>query len=178
MKSVRGLPFQPPDRIELSVEATEEPELLARLEWPDVVETKAFELWYKNDLAKILDGNLKAKPFKWMVYDQIEERRRDKDIELWARFETEQATLILGIVADLTGQYMERLAERQAAAERRRQKKKQQESDPAAGGAGSAEDTGKPAQRPSADTPKPLPKPEPDVPKSDPGASPPQGAGL
>ena len=92
-KRAKGLPFQLPDRIELSVEATEEPELLIRMDWPELVETKVAEGWYKDQLPAILDGNLKLKPIKWMVYDSIEMSRKQTALEFWARFETDRLDL-------------------------------------------------------------------------------------
>jgi hypothetical protein len=189
-KNVKGLPFQLPDRIELSVEATEEPELLVRMDWPELVEAKAAELWWNDDLPKFLDGNIRAKPFKWMVYDVVEAKRKQNSMELWARFETEQAAMILGIIADQTSKMLKKSPQELAAQRRERLEnlRKRQEARAAAGrgkpqvpaDAGAKTD---PSTDPKPDPkPKGQPEPEPEptpAPKQDPnpdgGASPPQG---
>ncbi len=169
-KRAKGLPFQLPDRIELSVEATEEPELLIRMDWPELVETKVAEGWYKEKLPQILDGNFKLKPIKWMVYDAIEVRRKQNALEFWARFETDRASMLLGMIGDQVSKMMKRtpqeLAQQQRErleAKRKRDAKRQESQAPAEGGAAGEEAP----QRPS---PPPA-----DVPKPDPGASAPQG---
>jgi len=181
-KKTKGLPFQLPDRIELSVEATEEPELLVKIDWPELVEAKAAELWWNDELPKFLDGNLRAKPFKWMVYDVVEARRKQNSMELWARFETDQAAMILGIIADQTSKMLKKTPQELAAQRRERLEnfRKRQEARgllPRGKSDAPARDTAKPD--PSTD-PKPepelVPEPEPElVPKSDTPASRPQG---
>lgn len=163
-KRAKGLPFQLPDRIELSVEATEEPELLIRADWPELVETKVAEQWYREKLPAILDGNLKLKPIKWMVYDSIEVHRKQNALEFWARFETDRASMLLGMIGDAVSKMMKRTPQELAAqqrerleAKRKRDAKRQQQQDPQAPAEASA----------GAD----------DGPKSDPGSLPPQGGG-
>jgi outer membrane biosynthesis protein TonB len=181
-KRVKGLPFQLPDRIELSVEATEEPELLVRFDWPELVETKAFEIWWNDELPKILDGNLKAKPFKWMVYDIVEARRKQNAMELWARFETDQAAMLLGIIADQTSKLLKKTPQELAAQRRERLEnfRKRQEArerrpqGPAQGPSLRPGDANEPPARPKP-SPAPAEDPPPDVPNPDPDASPSQG---
>jgi hypothetical protein len=178
-KRTKGLPFQLPDRIELSVEATEEPELLVRADWPELVETKAAENWWKNDLPRILDGNLKAKPFKWMVYDVVDARRKQNTLELWARFETDQASMILGIIGDQLSKIMKKTPQELAAQQRERleAKRKREEKRQSPQAPSSAEGVAPPGDGAQPDIP-PKPEPAEDVPKPDPGSRPPQGGGA
>jgi len=114
------LPFQIPDSVELSAEAAEEPELLIRGEFSSVVEAKAFEKWWKTDVPTRFDESLQLKIAKGMFYDPVELTRDDKEIRLWARFETQQASLILGFIAENYARYMKKTPEEVEALRRAR----------------------------------------------------------
>lgn len=55
-----------------------------------------------------------------MFYDPVELTRDDKEIRLWARFETQQASLILGFIAENYARYMKKTPEEVEALRRAR----------------------------------------------------------
>lgn len=114
------LPFEIPDSVELSAEAAEEPELLIRGEFSSVVEAKAFEKWWKTDVPTFFDKSFQLKIAKGMFYDPVELTRDDKEIRLWAKFDTRQASLILGFIADNNAKYLKKTPEQLEALRRER----------------------------------------------------------
>ena len=178
-KRAKGLPFQLPDRIELSVEATEEPELLIRMDWPELVETKVAEQWYRDQLPSILDGNLKLKPIKWMVYDAIDVSRKQNALEFWARFETDRASMLLGMIGDQVSKMMKKTPQELAAQQRERlEAKRKRDAKRQSPQAPSSTEGDAPAAEGARPDGPPKPEPAEDVPKADPDASPPQGGGA
>lgn len=105
------LPFELPDSIELSVEAAEEPELLVRGEFSNVVEAKAFEKWWKETVPETLGATLQGKIARSMFYDPVTLERDGKEVRLWAEFETKQAAQILTMIADSNAKYLKKSPE-------------------------------------------------------------------
>ncbi len=116
MKDIRAalkrvnLPFEAPNGIELSVEATEDPELFLRVEFASVVDAKAAENWWKEELPNKLTG-LKGMMIKSMVIDMLEVDRVDRELHLWGRFETKQAAKILEILAGESARMLKKTPE-------------------------------------------------------------------
>jgi len=191
VKQSRGFKFQLPDRLEVSVEATEEPEVLVRMEWPDVVEAKAFELFWRDDIPRVIDRYKVPLVFNpKSYYDQIEVSQDAGKVDLWARFDTGQASTILDLVAQqsakIAGKTPEELAEqRRRRIEKLREKRAAQRDSETKG---ASEGGGKPIRDPERRSPGDAPPPvEPsktpsddatppasDGPARDTGASPPQ----
>lgn len=115
------VPFQMPDTIELTAEASEDPELFVRFEFATLVDAKAFEKWWKHDLEEIFDSKFELKLFKGSFYEPLELSRNDAEVQLWSRFETKQAALILGMLADNTARFLKKTPEQMA--ELRQQRK-------------------------------------------------------
>lgn len=114
------LPFEMPDSIEMSAEAAEEPELLIRGEFSSVVEAKAFEKWWTTDVPAYFDKSLQLKIVKGMFYDAVELTRDDKEIRLWAKFDTRQAALILTFIGDNNAKFLKKSPEEMDALRRER----------------------------------------------------------
>jgi hypothetical protein len=112
------LPFAMPDTIELTAEAAEDPELLVRLEFTDLVDAKAFELWWKNEMRDKIPAA--ARMVIGGTLDQLEISREGKEVHLWSRFDSKQATMLLGIIADQNAKYFKQSPEEVEALRRER----------------------------------------------------------
>jgi hypothetical protein len=100
IKRTRNIPFELPDRIELLAEAESSPELLLTLGFDTMIDAKAFEQWWTQDVAKHIDGNLTMKLTVKPYYEMLEIVRDGKNVRLWAQFSQDQTEQILGLIAD------------------------------------------------------------------------------
>jgi hypothetical protein len=112
------LPFAMPDTIELTAEAAEDPELLVRFEFAQLVDAKAFELWWKNEMPKLIPAA--ARMLIGGTIDQLKISREGKEVHLWSRFDSKQATMLLGIIADNNAKYFKQTPEEVEALRRER----------------------------------------------------------
>lgn len=108
-KGGKELPFEFPDTIELTAEATEDPELLVRLEFEALVDAKAFENWWTNEMPELIPAG--AKLLIGGTLEQLQISRNGKEVQLWARFTSKQATMLLGIIADNNAKYFKKTPE-------------------------------------------------------------------
>lgn len=153
------LPFTVPDGIELSAEATEDPELLVRVEFSEIVDAKAFEKFWREDVGKLFDSRIELKLVKGIIYDPVELARKNTDVQMWSRFDAKQAKMILGIIADNNAKYLRKTPEQLAELRRQRQenwlKRNKGKLPPSALGGGDDE----PKPEPPAPAPAPAPAP-------------------
>ncbi len=94
------LPFAVPDHIEFSASAAKEPEVALRFEFINVVEAKAFGLWWSGTLPKIIDkipgGAWVAQP----IYDALTLTRDDAKVQIKGQLGEGQAEMLLRMIAD------------------------------------------------------------------------------
>ena len=83
LKRARGLPFEVPDRIELSAEAKSDPELMIRVGFLTAVDAKAAENWWNDDLSKYINKSLAVKLSAKWIYDLLEVERDGKELRIW-----------------------------------------------------------------------------------------------
>jgi hypothetical protein len=96
----KPLPFQLPDGFELSASATEEPEVVIRVEFANVVEAKAFLKWWNEDLRALIDGSLAIKLQAGWLYDLFEPERDAAQVTLRGQMTTDQALKVMQFAAD------------------------------------------------------------------------------
>ncbi|HWB79548.1 MAG TPA: hypothetical protein VG755_31515 [Nannocystaceae bacterium] len=171
------LPFGIPDTVELSAEASEDPEFLIRGEFPTLVDAKAFENWWKDEAYDLIPTA--AKLWLGSIYEQIEVTRNGTEVQMWARFDTKQAKLVLATIADLHAKAARKTPEEMAEAERLRRenwaKRKSGKLPPSAldgskpaGGAAAGDAAKDPPPAPPADAPNEPTEPAPKAPEKSP----------
>jgi hypothetical protein len=175
------LPFEMPDTIELTAEASEDPELLIRFEFAALVDAKAFELWWKNEMPKLIPAA--AKMLIGGTLDQLQISREGKEVHLWSRFDSKQTAMLLGIIADNNAKYFKKTPEQLEELRRERKanwlERKNGKLPPsvlggdaaggAAAGAGAEAPTKQPAETPAKAPEQPPAKDPAGAPTDDPG---------
>lgn len=96
----KPLPFSIPDGFELSASAEEEPEVLLRFEFENVVEAKAFATWWDVDLRALIDDNFTIKLQAGWMYDLFEVERDGAQVRLTGVMTTAQAQKVMQFAAD------------------------------------------------------------------------------
>ena len=96
----KPLPFKFPDGFELSASASEEPEVVIRVDFEDLVEAKAFLQWWKGDLAAIIDGSFAIKLQMGWLYELMQAEREGTQIVLRGQMTTDQALKVMEFAAD------------------------------------------------------------------------------
>ncbi|MBC8072077.1 MAG: hypothetical protein IAG13_27400 [Deltaproteobacteria bacterium] len=174
------LPFPMPDTIELTAEADEDPELLLRLSFVDLVDAKTFELWWNTKMRDAIPTA--ARMVVGGTLDQLELSRDGTEVQLWSRFDSKQTTMLLGIIADQTAKYFKQSPEEIEALRRERKenwaKRKNGKLPPSVlggvpAGGPAADDAGGDADDEPAETPAKAPE-QPSADDAPPSDSPPQ----
>ncbi len=119
VKRTKGLAFQVPDRIELSAEAEEDPELIVRGTFDTAVDAKAFQQWWEGPVRETFQ-DIKLRYVVGWIYDVIEVERSGKEVRLWARFDRGQATMVLETLASQLNKMLGKTPEEVEADRRRR----------------------------------------------------------
>ncbi|MCA9687204.1 MAG: hypothetical protein KC457_33905, partial [Myxococcales bacterium] len=94
------LPFKIPDEFEISASAAEDPEVVVRGTFVDVVEAKAFIKWWTEELGKQIAQSFTLKLQVGWVYDLFELERDGKTVTLRAQLTSGQAQKIMQFAAD------------------------------------------------------------------------------
>jgi hypothetical protein len=100
LKSAKGLPFEVPDDLEIMAEASAEPELLIRLRFPEASHARDAERFWREDLKKIIDGDLRIKFVAGGFYASTEVEQSGTELLLRNRFDGDQTRTILQLIAD------------------------------------------------------------------------------
>lgn len=155
-------PFPVPNDFEFMFEAAKSPELLIKMKWPSTGEAEQFESYFKNDLKKMINGDIKLKIMAGAFYNAFSVERDGKSVRLRGELSESQAKsaaeLMAGLARKMTetsdAEYKKSKAmreksfkEREEEAERRKNGEPTQ--DPAKAPAT--------APNPSEDAPPPLP---------------------
>lgn len=170
LKSAKGLPFEFPDTIEVMAEASTEPEMVIKLSFLSADHAKDMERYWKKDLKRTINGDIKIKLVAGGFYNATEVERKGKTVQLRASFTQAQTASILKLIADGSRKMMDKSnAEME---KRRREREKAWKSRGAAGAAEPTEQLDTPGQDGS--SPEPGDEPEPAPPE--PEAAPPEPA--
>ena len=100
LKNARGLPFEFPDDLEIMAEASTEPELVIKLGFLEKSHAKGAEKFWREDLKKIIDGDLKIKFVAGGFYASTEVEQVGKELILRNHFSSDQARTILQLIGD------------------------------------------------------------------------------
>ena len=122
LKRVRGLPFPLPDDFELTAEASEDPEVLVRLEFLSAQDAKNFQRFYENELAQVIDQNMALRFAVKSIYEATQTERNGKELRLWTELTTKQLETLLQVIAQQSARF-QRLDQDELA--KRRQQRQQ-----------------------------------------------------
>lgn len=119
---IKSSPFEIPDGVEMMAEATAEPELMIKFEFPDAVGAKRLENQWRDDLPKFIDAKV---PFLMRsvvrgFYDATTLTLDDKHVTLRSSFSEDQAKLILDQIAAGSRKMLKRTPEEIEAAKKKR----------------------------------------------------------
>ncbi len=95
------MPFPAPNDFEFMFEAAESPELLMKIEWPEADEAKQFESYFKEDLKKMINGDIKLKIVAGAFYNAFEIERTGKKVQLRGQLSASQAKSAAELMAGL-----------------------------------------------------------------------------
>nr|MCH9682777.1 hypothetical protein [Deltaproteobacteria bacterium] len=114
------LPFAIPDHIEFSASAAKAPDVMLRFEFLNVVEAKAFGLWWKKTLPELIDkipgASWVAKP----IYSALKLEREDAKVRIVGKLAQGQAEMLLKMIADWSGKNLGKSAAELEAMKQRR----------------------------------------------------------
>jgi hypothetical protein len=116
----KPLPFKIPDGFEVSASAAQEPEVVIRGEFTNVVEAKAFVKWWDDELSALLDGSFTLKLTVGWIYDLLAVERDGVEVTLRGQMTTDQAVKAMQLIADGTRKIAEKTPEEIAAMRQRR----------------------------------------------------------
>jgi len=95
-------PFEIPDELEVSVSASQEPEISISLVFATVVEAKAFMKWWNEEIREMIDDNFTLRLQVGWAYDLLEVTREGKQVRMRGETTTDQAEKIMQFMADAT----------------------------------------------------------------------------
>jgi hypothetical protein len=109
--SVKGMPFEFPNDLEIMAEAATEPELLIRVGFLNKSHAKGAEKFWKEDLKEIIDSKLSIKFMVGGFYSSTEVTQEGKELLLRNKFDSAQAQTILSLIADGSRKMMKKSKE-------------------------------------------------------------------
>lgn len=98
-RGIEGLPLDKLDGLEVSVEASKEPEMVIRVTFVDVASAKLAERFWKESFRAIIDAKLTLKIYVGPIYEQTTIEREREKIVLRGEFTEDQITQVLDVIA-------------------------------------------------------------------------------
>jgi hypothetical protein len=121
LKRVKGLPFEFPNNLEIFAEAAKSPEIVIKLEFLDASQAKGAETFWRKSLREIIKQNLSLRLLVWSYYESTTVEREDNLLILRNHFSTEQAEMVLSLIAGESAKQMRRSKEQIDAARKARE---------------------------------------------------------
>lgn len=164
LKSVKGLPFEFPDSLEVMAEASKEPEMVVKLRFLSEADAKGMERYWTKDLKRTINGDIKIKLVAGGFYNATKVERKGKTVELRAGFTEAQTASILKLIADGARKMMDKSDAEMEKRRREREKAWKSRESGAGAGTGAGEPTPDAPQPGEAEEPQPAldPAPEPE----------------
>jgi hypothetical protein len=122
LKRVRGLPFEFPDDLEIMAEASTDPELVIKLGFLEKAHAKGAETFWREDLKKLIDGDIRLKFVAGGFYASTGVEQVDEQLVLRNHFDSDQTRTILQLIADGSRKMMKKSKEEM---DRRRQERQE-----------------------------------------------------
>ena len=110
LKSVKGLPFEFPDDIEVMVESSKDPQTVIKLNFLEEAHAEGFVEFWKGPLAKLM-GRIEVRLYVGSDYEDTEIDREGKQVVLRNRFNSARAEAILEILAKQSRKMMRKSKE-------------------------------------------------------------------
>lgn len=172
LKSAKGLPFEFPDSIEVMAEASTEPEMVVKLSFLSADHAKSMERYWKKDLKRTINGDIKIKLVAGGFYNATKIDRKGKTVSLRASFTEAQTASILKLIADGSRKMMDK-----SNAEMEKRRKEREKTWKTRDYSGAGDKGGAEAEGAGATEGDPDPGSEPSGPKQD-TPEPPQPMGI
>jgi hypothetical protein len=95
-------PFPPPTRAAVSINASNRPTVRTDLSFETADAAELFATWFRDDLRRLIEGNLSLKMTLGQLHDKIALRRNKSAIDLELQLDTQQAEAMLMTIASTT----------------------------------------------------------------------------